>query len=36
MEISEETDLTLEPKKVKSKQDLEEAVESGEEIIIEG
>jgi len=35
MKISEERDLTLEPKKVKSKKDLEEAVESQEEVAVE-
>ena len=32
----DETDITLEPKKVKTKEDLEEAVESEDEIIFEG
>lgn len=30
----DETDITLEPKKVKSKKDLEDAVESEEEVMV--
>jgi len=34
LRLQDETDITLEPKKVKGKKDLEDAVESKEEVMV--